>query len=238
MALVELAAQVRTEKGKGAAHRCRQQGFMPGILYSSGEENTMIAVERHGFDRMLRKAAGSAIVIDLKVSGADGSVKALIKEVQRDPVTSHPLHLDLLRVSMDEPVHLVIPISLVGVAAGVKNEGGFLDHVLREVEIACLPADVPDFIELDVTALAVGDTLQAGDIQCKGFELITPPDRVIVAVHGKAVSEDAELLAGAEQPEGEEEPAAGEETDKAEGDETEKAKKTKKTKKTKKLKKT
>jgi large subunit ribosomal protein L25 len=227
MALVELTAQLRSEKGKGAAHRCRQQGLLPGILYGPGAESIKIAVESRGFDKMIREAAGGAIVIDLKLEGSkEEGLKALIKAVQRDPATSRPLHLDLLRVSMDEAVHLEVPIHLTGIAAGVKNEGGFLDHVLREVEVACLPSAVPNFIELDVTPLGVGDSLHVGDIREEGLELLTPPDRVVVSVHGKAVSEIpvTEEAEAAEAAEGEEEAAGAEEPAKEGGADAEKGK--------------
>lgn len=218
MALVELAAQLRMQKGRGAARRIRREGLLPGIVYSAGEEGVKIAIEARRFDKILRDAAGGTVLIDLKVSGdKERSRKVLIKEVQRDPATSRPLHVDLLNISMGKVVQLVIPVHLTGVPEGVKNEGGFVDHVLREVEVECLPAEIPETIEMDVTGLHVGDSLHAADIQQEGIRLLTPPDRVIVAVHGQTISitpeEEAAALAEAEEGAAAEEPAKEEAAD-------------------------
>ncbi len=222
MSLVDLKARLRTDKGKGAAHKLRQQGFLPGIVYGSGEDNQMIEVERRGFEAMMRNAAGGAVVINLKFQDKEQGSKVIIKDVQRDPATSRPLHLDLLRISMDKPVHVVVPVHLTGVAEGVKNQGGFMDHVLRELEVECLPASIPEFIELDVTELTVGGSLHVSDVRAEGVTVLTPADRVIAAVHGKTVAAAAEEAAAEEAAEGgAEAPAEGE----AEGGEKTEAKK-------------
>ncbi len=210
MALVGLTAQLRSERGKGAAHRIRHAGALPGVVYGEGAESIMISVQRSDFDRMVRKAAGGAVVVDLTIDGTkDSSMKVLIKDVQRDPVTSLPLHLDLLRISMDKPVHLVVPIHLTGIAEGVKVQGGFMDHVLREVEVQCLPDRIPEFIEVDVTPLQVGDSIHVGDLPHEGIELLTPDERTIVSIHGKTAAavaaeeaEAAEAAASAAEGEG------------------------------------
>ncbi len=202
MALVELAARLREEKGKGAAHRIRFAGGLPGVVYGQGGDNLSIAVQQSEFDRLVRQAGGGAVVIDLKVEGAhEKNLKVLIKEVQRDPVTSRPIHLDLLRISMDKPVNVVVPIHLVGIAEGVKTHGGFMDHILREVEVQCLPDRIPEYLELDVTPLLVGQSLHVGDLRPEGVQLVTPADRVIVSVHGKA-AEEVEAAAVAPAAEG------------------------------------
>jgi large subunit ribosomal protein L25 len=200
MALVELAARLREERGKGAAHRTRFGGGLPGVVYGQGGENLTIAVQQSDFDRLLRRAAGGAVVVDLKIDGArEKSLKVLIREVQRDPVTARPIHLDLLRISMDKPVQVVVPIHLVGLAEGVKTQGGFMDHVLRDVEIECLPDRIPEFLEVDVTPLSVGQSFHVRELVAQGLQVVTPPDRVIVSVHGKAaepvVAEEAPVEA-------------------------------------------
>lgn len=198
MAQVQLTAQARSDTGKGAAHRLRFAGGIPGIVYGPDHEPVMISVETRSFQKMMREMQGGAVLVNLTVDGAsDGAMKVLIKEVQRDPVTSQPLHMDLIRVSLDKPVHLVVPIQLTGMPVGVKLEGGFMDHVLREVEVACLPMDIPDVIDIDVTGLNVGDSLHVSDIPTEKFEILTPADRVIAAVHGKSVANVAEEAAEA-----------------------------------------
>lgn len=194
MALVELAGRTREDKGKGAAHRLRAEGLLPGVVYGP-QENLLVAVERHTFEGVLRKAATGTVLIDLALPGS--TYKVLIKEVQRDPISSLPLHVDFLHISMDRPIRLDVPVRLEGVPEGVKTEGGMLEHVLREVEVECLPSDVPEFIELDVTPLAVGQALHVRDLALERIRVLTPGDRVIASVHGRA-AEVAEAAAPVE----------------------------------------
>ncbi len=207
MAFVELMGKQREERGKGPARRLRQAGMLPGIVYGPGGENVPVAVERRGFDRVLRRAGGGTVLIDLKLEDGREGIKVIIKEVQRDPATSEPLHVDFMHISMDKPVRVEVPVHLTGAAVGVKSEGGFLDHVLREIEIECLPTKIPDYVEVDVSHLHVGQALHASEIQLEGIEVVTPGDRVIAAVHGKRVSEVP--AAGTEEAAAEEQPAEG-----------------------------
>jgi len=201
MALMELAARLREETGTGAAHRVRFAGGVPGVVYGQAGENLAIAVQVSDFDRLVRQSGGGAMVIDLKVEGArETNLKVLIKEVQRDPVTARPIHLDLLRISMDKPVNVIVPVHLTGLAEGVKTHGGFMDHVLREVEVLCLPDRIPEFLSVDVTPLLVGESLHVSDLPIEGLQVVTPADRVIVAIHGKAaeLAEEAAVAPAAE----------------------------------------
>ncbi|MBM3318659.1 MAG: 50S ribosomal protein L25 [Candidatus Eisenbacteria bacterium] len=184
MSLVELAGRNREDKGKGAAHRLRAEGLLPGVVYGSGE-NRLVAVERHGFEGVLRRAVTGTVLIDLALP--DGSLRVLIKEVQRDPATAKLLHVDFLRISMDRPIRLKVPLRFTGVPEGVRTEGGMLEHLLREMEVECLPGDVPEFIEIDVSALNVGQSIHARDIVRERVQILTPPERAIAVVHGKAV---------------------------------------------------
>ncbi len=212
MALVELTAQLREERGTGAAHRIRSGGNLPGVVYGQGGDNLTISVQQSDFDRLLRRAAGGTVVVDLQVAGArEKSLKVLIREVQRDPVTSRPIHLDFLRISMDKPVQVVVPIHLTGLAEGVKTQGGFMDHVLREVEVQCLPDRIPQFLEVDVTPLSVGQAFHVRDLREEELQVITPAERVIVSIHGKAAepAPEAEAAAAAEAAQAEGAEAAG-----------------------------
>jgi large subunit ribosomal protein L25 len=196
MALLELNAALRTDTGKGAAHRLRAVNRIPGIVYGPGEDNVMVALDTRDFDKMIRQAAGSSIVINLKVAGEGKAqdLHCLIKEMQRDPVTSRPIHIDLLHVSMNKPVTSSVPVKLNGVSYGVKTEGGFMDHVMRLIDITCLAKDIPDFVELDVTELKVGDSIYTRDVDIPGIEVAMADDRAIVAIHGKTVSKAEQAL--------------------------------------------
>jgi len=203
MAIVELAGQLRDEQGKGAARRLRSQGLLPGIVYSPGEKSRMVALPVRSFEAMMRRAAEGTVLIDLKLQGKrDETLQVLIKEVQREPATSRLLHVDFMHISMDKLVRVNVPIRLAGIAEGVKSEGGFVDHMLRDVEVECLPGQMPEFIEVDITPLAVGQSIHVGEIAAEGFEVITPADQVIVVIHGKPV--------GADLPEAEAEAAVAE----------------------------
>ena len=180
----------------------RAEGLLPGIVYGESEENRMITLARRSFEAVMRRATEGSVIIDLKLEEQDEDLKVLIKEVQRDPVTSRLLHVDLMHISMDKPVRLEIPVRLIGVSEGVRTEGGFLDHVLRELEIECLPLKIPEVIEVDISPLGIGDSVHAGEISHEGVEIVTPADRVVVAVHGKSAAElrteEAEAAAAAE----------------------------------------
>lgn len=207
MSRVELAAQTRTDTGKGAAHRIRRAGLLPGVVYGPGQKNVLIAVEQREIDKLLRQTADRSFLIDLRLTGEGAQdLMVLMKEIQRDPVTSRPMHLDLLSVSLDRPVQLVVPLHFEGVPVGVRLDGGFLDHVLREVEVECLPTEIPDFIEVNVAEMQVGDSLHAADLQKEGVNIVTPGDRVVAAVHGKSVAaiaaEEEEAAAAAAALEG------------------------------------
>lgn len=216
MAIIELSGQLRDTKGRGAAHKLRAEGLLPGIVYGAAEESRMIVLPQRSFEAVMRRAAEGSVIIDLKLQDHDKDLKVLIKEVQRDPVTSRLLHVDLMHISMDKPIRLDVPVRLVGVADGVKNEGGFLEHMLRELEIECLPVNVPDVIEIDVTSLGVGDSVHVAEITRPGVEIVTPGERVIVALHGQAAAElptgeaEGAVAEGAEAAEGEGESAEGE----------------------------
>jgi large subunit ribosomal protein L25 len=211
MAMMELAARLRPETGTGAAHRLRHEGYLPGIVYGAGEETRRIAFLRHTFDALMRRAAEGTVVLDLQIADSE-NLKVLIKEVQRNPMTSEVLHVDFVHISMDRPVRVPVAVRLVGVPEGVKNEGGFLDHVLREVEIECLPTLIPAHLDIDVTALHIGQSAHAGDIVHEGVRVVTPPDRVIAAVHGRAAEPTPAEAAAAAAAEAAE-PAEGEEAE-------------------------
>jgi large subunit ribosomal protein L25 len=201
MSLVELSGKTRDDRGKGAARTLRAQGQLPGVVYGPGGENRMVTIEERSFNRLLRRAAEGTVIVDLKIEGAaPEGLKVLVKEVQRDPITARPLHIDFLHIAMDQAVRLVVPVRLSGVPEGVKIEGGFLEHMLRDLEVECLPTAVPEVITLDVSPLKVGQSLHASDVSLPGVQVVTPSDRVIATVHGKHAEEEVAPTEAAAAP--------------------------------------
>jgi large subunit ribosomal protein L25 len=201
MALVELSGKTRDSRGKGAARTMRAQGELPGVIYGPGGENRLVTIEERSFNRLLRRAAESTVIVDLKIEGAaPEGLKVLVKEVQRDPITARPLHVDFLHIAMDRAVRLVVPVRLTGVPEGVRIEGGFLEHVLRDLEVECLPTAVPEIITLDVSPLQVGQALHASDVDLPGVVVVTPADRVVATVHGKHAEEEVAPTEAAAAP--------------------------------------
>ncbi|HEY7445978.1 MAG TPA: 50S ribosomal protein L25 [Vicinamibacterales bacterium] len=159
-----LEALPRTSRGKNEARRLRASGKIPAVLYG-GEPagGTPIAVDPKVLMRILHSDTGVNTLISLKTS-ATGQVRVLVREYQLDPVTSHLLHVDFYRVAMDKKLKVTVPIVVRGEAPGVKQQGGVLDFVHREVDVECLPADIPEHIEVDVSGLMVGQAVRVRDV--------------------------------------------------------------------------
>jgi large subunit ribosomal protein L25 len=209
-----LKAEPRTATGKGAARQLRADGRVPGILYGHGMEPLLLHVA--GKDLLhLFHATGSSVLIDVQVDGT--SHLAIPREIQRDHIHGRYVHIDLLAVRRDEKITLAVEVRETGEARGVK-EGGVIEHHLRDIEVECLPGAVPEFIEIDVTPLAIGDMLRVRDIvPPAGIEILTDADTALISViTPAALRTEADLtLPGEEAPAAEEE---GEEAEAAEGE--------------------
>jgi large subunit ribosomal protein L25 len=177
-----LQATTRSNTGKGAARSLRRSGKVPGVIYGHNRAPETLAVETAALNKMLIGVSAGTTVFDVVVDGRP-AVKALIREIQRDSVRpAEILHLDLYEVQADEKVTLSVPIHLIGVPDGVRNFGGVLDHVLRELEIEVLPADIPEHVELDVTTLAIGHSLFVRDVKVEKAEVLNDPDTPVCTV--------------------------------------------------------
>lgn len=198
MQTIEVRGEIRQTAGKGGARRSRASGRTPGIIYGAGEAGIPISVDSKSFEHMLRMHPSGAFIIDLKILGRESEdMKALIKEVQRDPLTSRVLHVDLQHVSLTQKVVLNVPVHLIGTAIGVK-EGGVLEHFVREVEVQCLALQIPESIDIEISDLTRGHSLHVSDlVPPEGVAILTPPTRVIAAVVMKAVEAEAEAAAPA-----------------------------------------
>jgi large subunit ribosomal protein L25 len=172
----------RTVTGKGAARSLRREGKVPAVIYGHGREAESVSVETAALKKMLVGISAATTIVDVTVDGR-APVKALIREIQRDSLRpADIIHLDLYEVRGDEEITLQVPVRLIGIPDGVRNFGGVLDHVLRELEIEVLPADIPEHVDLDVTALTIGHSMFVRDLQVPKAKVLNDPDTPICTV--------------------------------------------------------
>jgi large subunit ribosomal protein L25 len=177
-----LQVATRCDTGKGAARSLRRTGKVPGVIYGHHRRPEALAIDSGALNKVLIGISAGTTILDVVVDGRP-AVKALIREIQRDSVRpAEILHLDLYEVKADEKVTLSVPIHLIGIPDGVRNFGGVLDHVLRELEIEVLPADIPEHVELDVTALTIGHSLFVRDVKIEKAEILNDPDTPVCTV--------------------------------------------------------
>lgn len=199
-----LDAVTRSTKGKNEARRLRASGKIPATLYGAQKAGDppapeSVAVDPKPLMRILHSASGLNTLISLKLEGGNDA-RVLVKNVQLDPITHHPLHADFFRVNMDRKIQVTVPIHLTGEARGVKQDGGILDFVHREIDVEVLPANIPDSITIDVTNLGIGDAVHVRDLAANAaWSPISDPDLMIVhVVVIKVVEETPAAAAGAE----------------------------------------
>jgi large subunit ribosomal protein L25 len=159
-----LEAQPRTAGNKNEARRVRAGGKIPGVLYGAGKEALSVSLDPRQVSRILHSASGYNTIFDLALDGGERA-KAMIVDWQYEPIKGHLLHVDLKRIAMDQKLRVNVPIVLKGEPAGVKQQGGILEQVAREVEVECLPADIPAFIEADVSELVFGKVMRIADLR-------------------------------------------------------------------------
>jgi large subunit ribosomal protein L25 len=158
-----LEAQPREAGTKNQARRVRQEGKIPGVVYGAGKDSLPVTVDPRHVLRILRSDSGHNTIFDLALHGGEKS-KVMIVDWQYEPIKGALLHVDFKRIAMDKALRVKVPILLKGEAAGVKLEGGILEQILREVEIECLPADIPGHIDVDVSGLAFGQMIRVADL--------------------------------------------------------------------------
>ena len=160
----EVAAQPRTDTGKGASRRLRRTGLVPGIVYGGNAEPMMISVRHNELERQLDYEAFYSSLLDLQLEGE--STKVVLKDLQRHPAKPFLLHVDFLRVSRDEKLRLTIPIHFLNEdgCPGVKA-GGTVSHNITEIEVSCLPADLPEYLSVDMAGMDVGDVVHVAELQ-------------------------------------------------------------------------
>ena len=181
MAEVVVTARRRAESGKNVNRRLRVAGQIPGVLYGAQKESVPVSVSPKEIGAILRSATGENTLFDLDLDGSRR--KVLIKEFQLEPIQGHLLHADFYEVALDKALQVSVHVELQGVPVGVKVQGGVLDFITRELEIECLPTDIPEKIEVDVTGLELGKHLRVSDLTLpEKLTVLTEPDVVIAHV--------------------------------------------------------
>ena len=193
MAQITVHAEARKELGKGANRRLRAQGKLPAVVYGHGIESSAISLTIRDVDLILRSETGHNTIFELHFGKQSDNV--IIKDYQLDPIKGTLVHADLQTVAMDKRMTFAVPVHIEGTPAGVIA-GGVLDLVLREIELECLPADLPDNIVIDVTDLEIGDAVRVNilDIDSSKIDLVSDPELVILTVVPPHVEKEPEEI--------------------------------------------
>ena len=194
-----VSAQVREKTGTSVARKLRREGWVPAVINNVDGNARSIQINRHDFELLLHHHSGESLVLDVQI-GEEEPRKTILKEVQHDPVSGAVLHADFKEILMTEKLRVTIPIELVGDAPGVEA-GGILEHLIRELEIECLPIDIVDSINVDVSHLNIGDSLTVGELNIDPkLTVLTPPTVAVASLAAPRVEEEKveEEEAGAE----------------------------------------
>jgi large subunit ribosomal protein L25 len=197
MATASLSASVRADTGKGAARTLRREGRVPAVIYGHARQPQGLSLSARELGRLLERIAAEATVIELAIDGT--TARTLIREIQRHPFKKEILHVDFQELVAGEKVTVRIPLTLVGTSEGVRLNGGIIDQTLRELEIRVDPAMIPNHIDVDISALNIGQSIHVGDLKlAEGIEVLTDTDATIcVCAAPKAVESEAGAAAAA-----------------------------------------
>jgi len=194
MKTIPIRAEERTRKGKGGARETRRNGRIPAILYGQGR-TIALSVDRREFARALMEAHSQNVIFDLTLPGQE-PMKSIPREIQHDPVSRSMIHVDFQHIDMTKKIHVRVAVRVVGEPDGVKNQGGILEHISRELEVSCLPAEIPNEIVVDVSHLTIGTSVHVSEIRVEGFEILEDPQQVVALV----VAPTVEKVAAPETP--------------------------------------
>lgn len=186
MEQVKLAGKVRKETGKAEIGRQRLQGVIPAIAYRKGEKSTPLFLDSKAMEKALRTSAGENVIINLKIDGDEKKKDrtCIIKEIQRNPLSGSVIHVDFNEISLTETIKVSVPLATKGEPLGVKQDGGVLEHLLWEIQVECLPTEIPQKLEVDVVNLKIGDALFVRDIIApKGVKILNDAEVRIIAVN-------------------------------------------------------
>ena len=192
---IALQAEPREPMSKGGLKALRRGGKVPAVVYGRGKENQNLQVDGRRLNQILT-AEGSNVLLNLQLDAAgSGAETVMLREIQRNPILREEiLHVDFIRISMTDRIEVEVPLTFTGDPVGVSDEDGVLEILLREITIKCLPAEIPEHIEVDVSALNIGDSINARDLQLgENLELVTDPDELLVQVSVIAEEEEEEI---------------------------------------------
>ena len=188
---ITIAAEPRDTRGKNEARRLRQRGLTPAVLYGSGGAAVAVAVSPKEVGRILHSKTGHNTIFDIAVKGGE-TAPVMIVDWQSDPIKDNLLHLDLKRIDLTVRIRVKVPVHAMGDPKGVKIQGGLHELITREIEIECLPNDIPEEFTVDVAELMIGQSIRAGDIALTGsIKLMSNPDAVISHVVAMRAEEAA-----------------------------------------------
>jgi large subunit ribosomal protein L25 len=186
----------RAQIGKNESRRLRRAGLIPGVVYGARRESVPVTVDPRKLLDIIHSDSGVNTIFELNLGGPEPRAHVMIREYQVDPVKGRLIHADLVRIRMDEELEVDVPVQSTGEAAGVKLDGGILDHVTREVRVACLPGDIPEHIAIDVSPLKIGDAIRVADLpKSDRYRILTEPDVTLVVVAPPAKEETAAVAA-------------------------------------------
>lgn len=232
MSELSIEVQSRDRIGSRAARRLRREGLIPAVVYGGERDTLPIQVDRRALLDLIKEAGSENAVFVLELAGSKGKTRhCMVRDMEVNPLTREIVHVDFIRIDMSRKVEVEVPVELVGIPLGVSEDGGILDHITREVEVECLPGDIPNHLEVDVSELHIGQNVTIGDVSLPaGVELIDDPERVVASVVVPHIEEEPEeeeeMLLEAEmaepelvgrEGEGEEGEEAEEEGEEAEG---------------------
>jgi large subunit ribosomal protein L25 len=213
--LIELKTNIRTTTGNGPARRIRMTGQIPAVLYGPKTEPVLLSVNKSDLELVFKKGGIGQVILNLVIqqNGETTTRPAMIKELQTHPVSRNFIHIDFYEIKMDQKITAKIPVVTTGIAKGVEL-GGMLQIIRRELEVECLPLAVPEFIEIDISDLDIGDSIHVGDIRVEGeIEFLEDDNYTVVTVLSPKLEEEEEEEAEEEEAEKEdgETPEAGDE---------------------------
>jgi large subunit ribosomal protein L25 len=211
---MKLEVQERERRGSADARRLRKEGLIPGVLYGNGKQPHAISIRERELRRVLTGPSGLHAILDVVLEGEKTTHASILKDYQQDPLRGHISHVDLQEVRLDQPIQASVNVQLIGEPEGVK-EGGVLSQVQREINVEALPMEIPEHIELDVSDMAIGDTLRLADLpEREGVKYLDDPEETVLATvtlptrveEPEPEVEEGEELPEGEVPEGEEQP--------------------------------
>ena len=200
MAETSLNVKRRERAGKQISKRLRREKLIPGVLYGLGMDPMPLIIDMKELLSLLHSSGRNAVV-NLAIEDTKKKFKSFIYDIQHDPISGEIIHIDMKQISLDEKIHVTIPIRLIGTSIGVKTEDGIVEHIMHTLDISCLPSDIPEEITVDITDLQIGDGIYVRDIKHEKFDILSDVDsvavhiiapRVVVVAEAEEVVEEGE----------------------------------------------